>query len=229
MQGNRSNERQGRADRLSAFSDGVIAVIITIMVLELRPPDQPSLAALAALWPTAISYAVSYLFIAIIWINHHHLMRFVREPTNRLIWLNFLHLFMISLVPFATQWVARTGLAAIPVMAYALVFVCVDAAYLTFERAVMAQADCSQVPPEAQRRARIRSGLALAIFAAAGVAAIAFPVAGLALICVALSFFVRPEVRGLRLAVAAPPRGQRSPRAIQRKRLKALKTRSFAA
>ena len=65
------------ADRLVAFSDGVFAVIVTVMVLELKAPDQPLFSALVPLWPTAVSYAVSYLFIAIIWINHHYLMRFV--------------------------------------------------------------------------------------------------------------------------------------------------------
>jgi uncharacterized membrane protein len=70
--------RRANPDRLGAFSDAVIAVIITIMVLELKAPEQPAFAALASLWPTALSYAVSYLFIAIIWINHHYLMRFVR-------------------------------------------------------------------------------------------------------------------------------------------------------
>ncbi len=68
------------ADRLIAFSDGVFAVIVTVMVLELKAPDHAAFSALWPLWPTAISYAVSYLFIAIIWINHHHLMRFVGPP-----------------------------------------------------------------------------------------------------------------------------------------------------
>ena len=99
-------------DRLAMFSDAVIAVIITIMVLELKAPEQAAFSALLDLWPTALSYAVSYLFIAIIWINHRHLIRFVRRPTNRLIWLNFLHLFLVSLVPFATQWAARTRLGS---------------------------------------------------------------------------------------------------------------------
>jgi TMEM175 potassium channel family protein len=67
-----------KTDRLAAFSDAVIAVIITIMVLELRAPDEPTFAALLPLWPTAISYAVSFLFIAIIWLNHHHLLRLRR-------------------------------------------------------------------------------------------------------------------------------------------------------
>ena|SRR5919107_1249306 len=112
------------ADRLAAFSDAVFAVIVTVMVLELKAPDEPAFSALWPLWPTAISYAVSYLFIAIIWVNHHHLMRFVGPPTLRLIWINFAHLFMVSLLPFATAWVARTRLASSPVAFYAGVFVC---------------------------------------------------------------------------------------------------------
>jgi len=207
--------RGASPDRLAAFSDAVIAVIITIMVLELKGPDRASFAALFDLWPTALSYAVSYLFIAIIWINHHHLMRFVRRPTNRLIWLNFVHLFLVSLVPFATQWAARTRLGSAAVVVWALVFVCVDLAYLAFERAVMAQADYSQVPEKAKRQTRVRSLATVAIFAAASVAAVFSPIAGVVLICVALSFFVRPEVRGLRLASAriGAPRGGDAPTA----------------
>jgi uncharacterized membrane protein len=87
------------ADRLATFSDAVFAVIVTIMVLELSAPDEPEFSALLPLWPTAISYAVSYLFIAIIWINHHYLMRFVSRPTLRLIWINFAHLFLYHSCP----------------------------------------------------------------------------------------------------------------------------------
>lgn len=198
-------EREESSLRLGAFSDAVIAVIITLMALELRAPERASFQALVALWPTALSYAVSYLFIAIIWTNHHHLLRFVRRPTAKLIWLNFLHLFLVSLVPFATQWVARTRLDWVPVVFYAGVFVCVDAAYLLFERAVMAQADLSEVPYRARRQARFRSLLTLAIFAAAGLVAIVSPIGGVALICLALSFFIRPEVPGLRMARQEAP------------------------
>lgn len=112
-------EEKITADRLTAFSDAVFAVIVTVMVLELKAPDQPTFSALWPLWPTAISYAVSYLFIAIIWINHHHLMRFVGPPTLSLIWINFVHLFMVSLLPFATAWIARTKLASSSVVLYA--------------------------------------------------------------------------------------------------------------
>src|SRR5262252_5848801 len=121
------------AERLTAFSDAVFAVIVTIMVLELKAPDEAAFSALWPLWPTAVSYAVSYLFIAIIWVNHHYLMRFVGPPTLRFIWINFVHLFMVSLLPFATAWVARTRLASSPVAFYAGVFVCIDVAYNAFE------------------------------------------------------------------------------------------------
>src|ERR1700754_581931 len=90
------------AERLTTFSDAVFAVIVTIMVLELKAPEEPAFSALWPLWPTVISYAVSYVFIAIIWINHHYLVRFLGPPTLGLIWINFVHLFMVSLVPFAT-------------------------------------------------------------------------------------------------------------------------------
>src|SRR3954447_6707866 len=108
-------EAQDTAHRLAAYSDAVFAVIVTIMVLELEAPEEASFAALWPLWPTVISYAVSYLFIAIIWINHHHLMRFVGAPTLRLMWTNFIHLFLVSLLPVATAWIARTHLASSPV------------------------------------------------------------------------------------------------------------------
>jgi uncharacterized membrane protein len=72
---------------------------------------------------------VSYLFIAIIWINHHYLMRFVGRPTLRLMWINFVHLFLVSLLPFATAWIARTRLDSAPVVFYAGLFVCIDIAY----------------------------------------------------------------------------------------------------
>ena len=86
-------------ERLSAFSDGVFAVLITVLVLDLRPPEQPTFRALMLLWPTWLSYAVSYLFIAIIWINHHYLFRYATEATPRLLWFNFAHLFSMSLLP----------------------------------------------------------------------------------------------------------------------------------
>jgi uncharacterized membrane protein len=187
-------ERQIKTDRLAAFSDGVIAVIITVMVLELKAPEAPQLTDLYPLWPTAISYAVSYLFVAIIWINHHHLMNFVRCSTPRLIWLNFAHLFAVSLLPFATAWVARSHLAPIPVAVYGAIFVLVDIAYLVFEREVLAQADASAMPDGARKLARRRSMAAFAIFGVATCVAPFVPFLGFGLICCALVLHVRPEM-----------------------------------
>ena len=180
-------------DRMGAFSDAVIAVVITIMVLELRPPEGHSLAALAPLWPTAISYGVSYLFIAIIWMNHHHLLRFVRHAGPELLWLNFAHLFAVSLLPFATAWLADSRLSPVPVAAYAGIFVIVDLAYFAFERAVIRQADTGDFPTSAQRRARRRSLATVLIFAAAIPVAIVLPWLAFAMICAALVLYVRPE------------------------------------
>ena len=187
-------EETATANRLAMYSDAVFAVIVTIMVLELRAPEEPAFSALWPLWPTFISYAVSYLFIAIIWINHHYLMRFVGAPTLRLIWINFLHLFMVSLLPFATAWVARTRLARSPVAFYAGLFVCVDIAYNIFEREVLTRAEPTLVSERVRRVARRRSLAVLAIFTAATIVAFVAPRLGFALICAALILHLRPDV-----------------------------------
>jgi len=216
-------EEKTTADRLAAYSDAVFAVIVTIMVLGLRAPDQPAFSALWPLWPTAISYAVSYLFIAVIWINHHYLLRFVGPPTLRLIWINFVHLFMVSLLPFATAWIARTRLASTPVAFYAGLFVCIDIAYNVFEREVLARADATQVPDGMRRMARRRSLSVLASFATAVLVAFVAPRLGFGLICGALILHLRPE--------AAPGTGlvrsfMDSTRAIVKDRVHRLRNRS---
>jgi uncharacterized membrane protein len=186
-------EKRASADRLGIFSDAVIAVIITIMVLELKPPDGSRLADLLPLWPTAISYVVSYLFIAIIWVNHHHLMHFVDGSTPRLVWLNFLHLFFVSLIPFATAWVARSEMAPVPVALYATIFLLVDIAYLAFEREVLAQANLEVMPDRVRRRARRRTLLAVAVFAAGALVAPFMPLVGFGIVCAALLLYLSPE------------------------------------
>jgi len=148
-------------ERLGAFSDGVFAVIITIMVLDLRPPPQATLAALLRLWSAGLSYVVSYLFIAIVWVNHHHLLRFAEHATPRLIWVNFAHLFMVSLVPFSTAWVADSRLAAVPVSVYAVVFVLVNLAYCAFVWEALAQAEVEEVSARMRRITGTRSLLTL--------------------------------------------------------------------
>lgn len=189
--------RKSTPERLTAFSDGVFAVIITIMVLDLKPPAEPTLRALLPLWPTVLSYAVSYLFIAIIWVNHHHLFKFIRESTSRLIWLNFAHLFMISLVPATTSWMASSRLAAAPVFVYALVFVLVEIAYIAFERAALSQADDEDISPRMRRSAQIRSYLALGMFSTAAAISFWSPATGFVLVCCVLLIYLSPRVPDL--------------------------------
>jgi uncharacterized membrane protein len=186
------SEKKETADRLAAYSDAVFAVIVTIMVLELKAPEQASFRDLWPLWPTAVSYAVSYLFIAIIWINHHYLMRFVDAPTLGLIWINFIHLFMVSLLPFATSWIARTRLESSPMMFYAGLFVCIDIAYNVFEHQVLSRT-VALVSPRTRRLARRRSIVVLASFTTAMLVASVAPRVGFGLICAALILHLRPE------------------------------------
>ena len=182
--------------RIAAFSDGVIAVIITIMVLDLKAPESGTFAALWLLWPTVMSYAVSYLFIAIVWVNHHHLLLLAQRTTPRLIWINFAHLFAVSLVPFTTAWVARTELAMAPMVIYATVFVCVNLAYRMFEAEVIKQVGATQMCQRMRHMLRRRSLSTLIIFAGAALASIAAPLAGFGMIFGALLLYLRPDAPG---------------------------------
>ena len=186
-------QQGSNTNRLASFSDAVFAVIITIMVLELKPPGQPTLAALRPLWPTALSYLVSYYFIAIVWLNHHHLLRFFPHSTPRLIWINFVHLFMVSLVPFSTAWVADTQFAKAPVFAYAAVFVLVNIAYIPFEWHALSAATIEEISPRTRRFAKVRSLATLGTFVLAMLVSLQAPYWGFALVCCALLFYLRPE------------------------------------
>ena len=180
-------------ERLILFSDAVFAIIMTLLVLELRPPHNASWQALVGLWPSALSYAVSYLFLAIVWVNHHHVMRFAPAATPRLIWGNFAHLFSVSLMPFATAWIADSRLGAIPVAFYATVFVLVNATYMILCAEAIDRQDTSIIPRHVRRTMRLRSFLTLALFASAGCVALFRPIVGLGIICACLVLYLRPD------------------------------------
>jgi len=124
--------------RVEAFSDGVIAIIITIMVLELRPPHDASLASLRPLLPVLGSYVMSYIFIGIYWSNHHHLLHIAQHVDGRCLWANLHLLFWLSLVPFVTAWVGDNHFAAWPVALYGGVLLFSGIAYYILERALLA-------------------------------------------------------------------------------------------
>jgi uncharacterized membrane protein len=188
--------RKATPERLSAFSDAVFAVLITVLVLELRPPEHPTFSALMTLWPTWLSYAVSYLFIAIVWINHHYLMRYAAEATPRLLWFNFAHLFSMSLLPLSTAWMAVSRLAPQPVAFYAAVFFLVNATYvaLIWELVERRPARAAhRAAPRARRIMHIRSLATLALFGLAAIVALRYPVAGLAICIGCLVMYLKPD------------------------------------
>ncbi len=185
---------QTNTDRVRFFSDGVFAVLITILVLDLKPPHANTFSALLPLWPTGLSYAVSYVFIAIVWVNHHHLFGYAEVATPRLVWFNFAHLFSVSLIPFATVWIADSRLAAAPVALYAAIFVLVNVTYLALCREAVdrpANEDVSQVM---RRLLRMRSFVTIGVFAAAAAVALKWPVVAMALICLCLVGYLRPDI-----------------------------------
>jgi uncharacterized membrane protein len=189
-------------DRLSAYSDAVFAVIVTIMVLQLKPPRSAHFSGLYALWPTMISYVVSYVFIAIIWMNHHHFTRLIQTPSLGLTGTNFIHLFLVSLLPFTTAWIAQTKLASVPVLVYAGLFVCTDAAYNIFEHHVLR--GTTEISDDRRRLARRRSLLAFALFATATVVAAVEPLVGFGFICAALVLHLKPDIGSARSSVKTP-------------------------
>ncbi|HEX4628223.1 MAG TPA: TMEM175 family protein [Gemmatimonadales bacterium] len=123
--------------RLEAFSDGVIAVIITIMVLELKAPHGNDLAALEPLVPGLLSYVVSFVFVGIYWNNHHHMLHAAARIDGRVLWANLHLLFWLSLVPFVTSWVSESLVASIPTALYGVVLLMAGVAYLLLQRSLV--------------------------------------------------------------------------------------------
>ena len=190
-------------ERLNAVSDAIFAVLITVLVLELRPPEIPSFRGLLRLWPTWLSYAVSYLFIAIVWTNHHHLMRYATEAKPRLLWLNFGHMFSVSLLPLATAWMAVSELAPQPVAFYALVFFLVNATYVSLIWELVEPHSLDNASRSVRRIMRVRSIATLCLFAVAAVA-LRYPLIGLGICCCCLIGYLRPDAPGAGKRIAAP-------------------------
>ena len=124
--------------RLEAFSDGVIAILITIMVLELRPPTGDQLSDLDPLIPVFISYALSFVNLGIYWNNHHHLFQAAKLVDGRVLWSNMLLLFWLSLFPFGTAWMGQTNFASVPTAIYGVVLALAGVSYYILVRALIA-------------------------------------------------------------------------------------------
>ena len=124
--------------RLEAFSDGVLAIIITIMVLELKVPHDASLAALSRLWPVFVSYVLSFLYIGIYWNNHHHMIQVTQRVTGGILWANLHLLFWLSLLPFSTGWMGENAFARWPTVVYGVNLLACALAYFVLERRIIA-------------------------------------------------------------------------------------------
>lgn len=139
---NASDRSAGRVsamekDRLAAFSDGVIAIIITIMVLELKAPRSPDLAALTGQLPAFLSYVLSFIYVAIYWNNHHHLLYAASRVNGVILWANIHLLFWLSLIPVATAWMGENNFAALPTAAYGLALLMPAIAWYILQSAIL--------------------------------------------------------------------------------------------
>src|SRR4051812_28882644 len=125
-----------RTSRLEAFSDGVMAIIITIMVLELKVPDEPTLSALGSSATGFLTYLLSFVYVGIYWSNHHHMFQLVERVNGGVLWANLHLLFWLSLLPFSTAWVDETSFARVPVVVYGINLVLAAVAYTVLQQSI---------------------------------------------------------------------------------------------
>ncbi len=180
--------------RLEAFSDGVLAIIITIMVLELKAPPEPTLAAIAPLVPVLLSYVLSFVFVGIYWNNHHHLLQAARHVDGRVLWANLHLLFWLSLIPFTTSWLGSTGFAALPVAAYGVVLLLSGFAYSILVRALIARHGRDSTLAAAVGR-DLKGNVSVLIYAAAIPLAFVEPRAACALYVLVAVIWLIPDRR----------------------------------
>ncbi len=193
--------------RLEAFSDGVIAILITIMVLDLRPPGGSSLHALHPLLPKLLVYILSFTFLAIYWVNHHHLMQVVERINGAVLWANMVLLFSLSLVPAVTAWLGEHPLASGPVLAYGVVLLLCAISYYVLSVALLRIHEPTSRLAIALGRDR-KGKLSLVAYVVALPLALVVPLASMGLyIAVAVTWLV-PDRRIERVTgqdVVAPP------------------------
>ncbi|MEO6044682.1 MAG: TMEM175 family protein [Tepidiformaceae bacterium] len=179
--------------RLEAFSDGVLAIIITIMVLELRPPHEDSLHVLRALWPVGLSYVLSFIYLGVYWNNHHHLFQAVRHIDGGILWANLHLLLWLSLVPFGTAWMGETDFAATPVAAYGTVLLLCAVAYTVLVRALIREPANAGVQEAIGRD--MKGSASLGIYVVALMVAFVLPWAACALYLVVAILWIIPDRR----------------------------------
>ncbi len=178
--------------RLEAFTDGVIAIIITIMVLEMKVPHGADLAAMSESAPVLSAYVLSYVNVGIFWNNHHHMMHATGHIDGRVLWANLLLLFWLSLVPFVIRWIDEAGLAALPVAAYGIVLFMAAVAYTLLQWAIVARNGRSSALAVALGSDR-KGKLSLAAYAASIPLAFLQPWISIALYVVVALIWLAPD------------------------------------
>jgi uncharacterized membrane protein len=156
-----------KTDRLEAFSDGVIAILVTIMVLELKVPHDSSIGALGAMVPVLLSYLMSFIYLGIYWNNHHHLLTATDRISGGVLWANNHLLFWLSLVPFVTSWMDENHFAPVPTAMYGVVLFCSAIAYSILVRVIMAADDGSNKRVKAAIGSDRKGNLSLLFYVAA--------------------------------------------------------------
>lgn len=157
-------------NRLEAFSDGVIAIIITIMVLEIKVPHGEGIAALLPLLPVLLSYVLSFIYIGIYWNNHHHMLHTVRRVTGPILWANLHLLFWLSLVPFATGWMGENHFGSLPTLVYGVVLFMAALAYRILQNLIIAAQGTDSLLKKAVEK-DWKGKLSLVVYAAAVIVA----------------------------------------------------------
>jgi uncharacterized membrane protein len=181
--------------RLEAFSDGVLAIVITIMVLELKVPHEATLTALGALWPVFFSYVLSFVYIGIYWNNHHHMIHVTRRVTGGILWANLHLLFWLSLLPFSTGWMGENEFARWPTVIYGLnLLACAIAYFILEQRIIRAEGPGG---PLAGAIGRDLKGKLSPLFYTAGILAawLWHPAAGMALFVLVALIWLIPDRR----------------------------------
>jgi uncharacterized membrane protein len=181
-------------DRLAAFSDGVIAILITIMVLELRIPHGADLETLAKVTPSFLSYVLSFVYLAIYWNNHHHLLNTVTRVDGLILWANSNLLFWLSLVPAATGWIGENLAAPVPTAFYGLVLLMPAIAYYLLQKAIVRQQGADSVLAEALG-SDIKGKLSLVFYAASVGLAFVYPWASIAIFVLVALMWLIPDRR----------------------------------
>lgn len=181
-----------KTTRLEAFSDGVIAILITIMVLELKAPHDPSPASLAKMWPTFFAYVLSFIIIAIYWINHHHLIHLVTRVNSMILWANINLLFWISLIPWVTVYLGDNHALPFPVALYAAVSTAGAISFYLL-RASIAHHDHEPEFQRLNKKMARKNFIAILIYIAAIAAAFIYTPLALIMIALPAAMYFLPE------------------------------------